>query len=332
MEGLNLMPAAISRFPDSTHLLDGLTSALAGSGAETGPIAVLKREPNPNTSTFPAEILTLQFADGRVSKVLCKYEGNIEEDCDGHRRGMDYEVAVYSDILRPIGCSTPGFYGGHRDPVTGQFWLLIEYLEKSYRVHRTHAPRATMLLASQWIGRFHAAAERAAFHRSSPFLVNYDSEYYRRWPLRTFEVTRHLHARWPWLAKVCEGAVELLPRLGNGTGTIIHGEFFPKNILFRDQRICPVDWQSAALAAGEIDLASLISGHWGEECVQELTLAYTQSRWPAGPPRDFEYRLRLAQLYWPMRFLADMEPMLPAEEVRGWTDELRAPAEGLGLI
>jgi hypothetical protein len=323
--------SSLSPFPDSKRLLDGLASALIEYGLTDGPVSVLKREANPYTSTFPGEIITLRFADGREVRVLGKYEGTVEEDADGHRRGLDYEIAVYAGVLRPIQLSTPRFYGGYRDPSSGQSWLFIEYVDQTWRVHKTPFPKETVPLAARWIGQFHACAERFVSHASPPFLVNYDREYYLRWPRRTFLVTRQVHDCWPWLANLCKRAEELLPLLCTGTETIIHGECFPKNILFRKGRICPVDWQSAARAAGEIDIAALLSGHWGEAFVEQCKQEYLRARWPAGPPHDFEFRMRLAQLYWPMRFLADMEPAVSEDDVGAWVEELRSPAEGLGL-
>lgn len=323
------MSSVVSRFPELESLVKGLTSALRSAGQPDRTITILKREMNPYISTFPGEILTLRLADGNKARVLCKYEAGVEEGIDGHRRGLDYEIAVYSEILRPINCSTPALYGGYKDPLTGQSWLLIEYVDKTWRVHKTPFPRETVPLAARWIGDFHARAEALAYQ---PCLISYDKTYYRKWPHRTFLITRHLHTRWPWLAALCRRIADLLPLLCSGPETVIHGEYFPKNILFKTGRICPVDWQSAARAAGEIDLAALISGHWGTAFVEQLKRQYVSARWPEGPPQNFEFRLRLAQLYWPMRFLADTQPPVSEDNVRGWVDELRAPGESLGLI
>ena len=80
--------------------------------------------------------------------------------------------------------------------------------------------------------------------------------------------------------------------------TIIHGEYYPRNILFKEGVIYPVDWESAAFAAGEIDLASLIEG-WDKENVEAAKEAYKKNRWPEGVVNnnDFENRLLLARIY-----------------------------------
>jgi hypothetical protein len=318
-----------SSFPELDHLVDGLTSALHSAGIADGSVTVLKREANPYISTFPGEIIKLRFAERRNVRVLCKYEAGVEEGTDGHRRGIEYEAAVYSDVLRPIKLSTPKFYGGYTDPSTKQSWLFIEYVDKTWRIHKSPAPKESVPLAARWIGQFHVRAEQLAFQ---PFLIRYDKDYYRKWPQRTFLVTRQVHGCWPWLASLCERAVELLPLLCEGKQTVIHGEYFPKNILLHARRVCPVDWQSAAYAAGEVDLASLVCGRWGKAFTELLKREYVHARWPGGLPSDFEFRLNLAQLYWPMRFIADMDMPVTEEDVRTWVEELRAPGERLGLV
>src|SRR5213076_728303 len=85
--------------------------------------------------------------------------------------------------------------------------------------------------------------------------------------------------------------------------TVIYGEYYPDNILMRDSTIYPVDWESTAIGAGEIDLASLTDG-WPERLVQQCGIEYQRTRWPAGAPREFSQRLEAARTYWAFRWLA----------------------------
>ena len=52
--------------------------------------------------------------------------------------------------------------------------------------------------------------------------------------------------------------------------TIIHGEFYVKTVMFRDQTIYILDWESTAIAAGEIEdvkgmLPAQLRRLWPEE-------------------------------------------------------------------
>ena len=76
---------------------------------------------------------------------------------------------------------------------------------------------------------------------------------------------------------------ERASELTSAPQTIIHGEYYPKNILVREGEIFPVDWESAAVAAGEIDLASLTEG-WPEEDKRVCQAEYCAARWPNGAP------------------------------------------------
>jgi thiamine kinase-like enzyme len=62
--------------------------------------------------------------------------------------------------------------------------------------------------------------------------------------------------------------------------------------------IYPVDWESAAVAPGEIDLASLIEG-WDKDIANRVIESYRKNRWPSGnlPVGLFEKRLLLSQIY-----------------------------------
>jgi hypothetical protein len=52
-------------------------------------------------------------------------------------------------------------------------------------------------------------------------------------------------------------------------------------------RIYPVDWESTAVAIGEIDLASLVE-RWPVTTVGRCINAYISARWPHGESAGFE--------------------------------------------
>jgi thiamine kinase-like enzyme len=121
--------------------------------------------------------------------------------------------------------------------------------------------------------------------------------------------------------------------------TVIHGEYTPKNVLVRDGIIYPVDWESAAIAVGEIDLA-ILTDRWPVEIVQQCKLEYQRARWPEGWPVDFERTFDAAQLYLHFLWLG-YQPDSITSQARGnagrrgysWRFEyLRSAGERLGLI
>ena len=112
---------------------------------------------------------------------------------------------------------------------------------------------------------------------------------------------------------------------------VIHGEYYPNNILFCQGTIYPVDWEAAAVAICEIDLASLAEG-WPPEFVSEAKAEYRSARWPEGPPADFERKLDAAQFYWHFRWLGERSDWITEDKSRWRFDQLRSIGERLGLI
>ncbi len=327
-----LIQPIASALPGLKTLTVGLSTLLRGDAAD-GNVTVLQREPFVNSSTFASEVVTCLLGDGRRLQLLCKYASKNwsapGEESWGYRRGVVHEAAVYQHILRFVPLSAPKFFGAYTDPASGGTWLVLEYIEGAERVNKSAEPGA-MGLAARWMGRFHAIAAAQLQAGSFPFLKTYDEEDYGGWMRRTLEFAGAWHQRFPWLQRL-GGRFDGWASLLLGQKTITHGEYYPKNILYRDGRIYPVDWESAAIAAGEIDLAALTET-WPAETVEECKREYQRARWPAGAPPDFLRRLDAALVFNMFRWLGDEPEMTRARSMRFYFYELRAAAQRLGLI
>ena len=94
--------------------------------------------------------------------------------------------------------------------------------------------------------------------------------------------------------------------------------------------IRPIDWESTALAAGEIDLASLVE-RWPPDVVDACCAAYAHARWPAGPPSDSQSRLDMARIYLHFRWIAVRST--PRDSILRWRfEELRTIGARLGFL
>jgi Phosphotransferase enzyme family len=317
--------------PDDQLLKARLESALGGNGSVGEGFTILQRQPNAYASTFPSEIVRCRLGNGSELCLLCKYGAGQSPGTAGHRGGVAYEAAVYHHLLPSLHLSAPRYYGSHSDAESGRTWLIIEFVEHGIRASEVPAPAAALRLAARWIGRFHAANEARLATAPFPFLSTYDPDYYRQWARRTAQFARDWHLRCPWLPTLCERFADCVDALCGTKLTVIHGEYGPKNILVRDEEIYPVDWESAAVAAGEIDLASLTQ-KWPEEVARACEQEYQRTRWPEGPPPEFPRTLELARLYWEFRWLGDRPEWLAQPKVRARFEELRLAGERLGLI
>jgi len=317
---------ACPRFPNLQTLTVGLTSVLRSQ------VTILDRQPNIYTSTFPSEIVACRVDNGSELLLFCKYAaGGHPDNVYGHRGGVAYEAAVYRHLLQPLQISTPTLYGTYIDLSTSDSWLVLEYLEQNVHVHRVTGVPAPMGLAARWIGQFHRVSEERLLHVPMPFLIRYDAEYYLGWVRRTSLFAGHLHSRFPWLRTLCERSEEFIALLLTSPLTVIHGEYYGKNILFRDGAVFPVDWESAAVAAGEIDLAALTDG-WSAEIARQCEREYQRVRWPEGSPAGFERRVCAARLYLCFRWLGDRPNWTTHPRYLHFFAQLRSAGERLGLI
>jgi aminoglycoside phosphotransferase (APT) family kinase protein len=291
--------------PDRDRLTAALAWAFSRNGHARGALIRVRRDPTPYVTTFDCEIVSCRFSDGSRLRVFCKYTPQDGSCSYGQRGGIGYEAEVYRQILQPSGASVPDFYGCYTDPATGGTWLLLEYLRKSLRAGKISGLRA-MKMAARWIGQFHAAnAERARL--STSFLTAYDAAYYEGWPRRAASLARDLGLKVPRLQMLVDRLQREIPKLAALPQTIIHGEYYPHNVMFQAGVVRPVDWETAAIAPGEIDLATLTEG-WSPEDTHQLELEYQRARWPEGPPKDFQRNLDLARAYMQLRWLGDDDP------------------------
>jgi hypothetical protein len=315
----------LPRFLDDKALAAGVVSALAIT--ESAPPTVVRREPNSLASTFPSDVVTCQLASGAEVRLLCKYGGN-EHAAYGHRGGVRYEAEVYRRLLDAAAATVPRFYAAEIGPA-GEAWLAIGYLEHARRLNEIPDPNLWKKSAA-WSGRFHAEQAKRCNDPALSFLIDYDATYYAGWARRTAENAAATRAEYPWLNELCRRWEETFLELLALPRTVIHGEYYPKNILLHEGAVYPVDWESAALAQGEIDLAAL-TDHGDPEIVLRCEAAYRSARWPEGPPPEFTRAMDVARLYIHLRWLgATTGPKLRRRFRR--YDEARVLDERLGLI
>ena len=315
------------RFPRYDVLAAALAHAL-GEDLLDG-FTIIDRRAASTSSTYATSVTTCRKA-GHETAIFCKYSIDAPHDSHGHRGGVQYEADVYQHVLEPLALpGVPRFYGAHREPERAEIWLLTEYLPETTTLSSLYKP-SSLVGAAGWIGAFHAHSGIGRGVNEAG-LKSLDSAYYNDWALRTVEFAGDLNLRYPWLADLCQAYQEILSALLDESVTITHGEFYGKNILVRRGEIFVVDWESAAIAAGEIDLAALTE-RWPEEWITRAERAYADSRWPSGRPANFERRLDVARLYLTLRWLGD-RPEWTLHRSSEWRFErLRSIGERLGLI
>ena len=302
---------------------EALLATLAPLFAQA-PVSI-QRAVNDYSSSYASEIAVCRFADGSERRLFLKYMVSLEQGQRDHgmRGGVGYEALIYSGLLRDT--MRPAFYGLHTER-NGTLWLILESLDDAARLQ--HAEDDTAFLkAAAWLGKLHAAMEKRLAVARPAGIRSYDAEFFRGWARRTNEFAGEWHRHAPWLARLCASFEAMIESLLSSPPTLVHGEFYPHNILFRDGEIFTVDWESAAIGAGEIDLAALTED-WPDDAERECRREYQNARWPGGAPDFFAHRLAAAHVYMQLRWLGEHPGWTEREEEAQWRlAELRRWAE-----
>jgi hypothetical protein len=273
--------------PDDAVLRSALEEVLAGTTGHHRTIADVRREPSPVRSSLHLENLDVQFTDGTRLALVFKDVGCkalIRRGCWNKPSFLCSplrEIETYRTILAQVGLGTATYYGATVDQAAGRFWLFAERVS-GVELHQCGLP--TWLAVAQWLAAMHT---RCAPLVPQPMataevpLVRCDAAYYRRWIRRAQAALRLAGAgsgaqsALMWLAARYESLISRLTALPR---TIIHGEFYASNVIVQAEsaamRICPVDWEMAAIGPGLLDLAALTAGRWPEQERLQLALAY----------------------------------------------------------
>ena len=323
--------------PDLDTLTAGLTATLR-TGQVPRPVRVLKRKPPRFMSTFPNEIVTCLLPDGRRRRVFIKYESDHSHNAFGHRGGVAYEAQVYQRLLNTMPEFHPKCLGAHHDPRACGTWLILEFVYRAVHVtdlsyHHSDAQACARLKATRWLAEFQAALEPSIHDPALSFLTRYDAENYRGSANRTFEFAAPLRSQFPWLTTLENCGDAWFAPLMSAPPTLIHGEFYAKTVLVREDKLFVTDWESAAVAPGEIDLATLSEGkHWRAPIARRCEREYQRVRWPDGTPADFKRRLDAARLYLHFRWLGERPERAVSEKNLWRYEHLRVTANALGLV
>ncbi|HXJ56986.1 MAG TPA: hypothetical protein VNU68_10005 [Verrucomicrobiae bacterium] len=324
--------------PDLPTLRKRLTEGLFSAWGNGRPLRILSRRVPPYMSTFPNEIVTCQLAGGAKRRVFIKYDAGQSHQAFGHRGTIAYEAEVYQRVLQTWARFRPKCLGAHTDARTREVALFLEYADRCAPLSEASWKQRTclpgpMVQTARWLAHFHAHHEPRVGQPALAFLKAYDAAYYRSWAQRTFKFARPLQTRFPWLAELRTCGDAWFAPLLSAAPTVIHGEFFAKTVLVRNEILFALDWESTAIAAGEIDLVTLTDGEgWPATVVRQCEANYQRARWPNGAPVGFKRMLAAARIYQQFRWLGDRSEKTLREKTLWRFEHLRDAAKNLGLL
>jgi hypothetical protein len=304
--------------PSPLRALEALV--LRSAGAER--LTIVDRIPSAYRTAQPTEVVVCRIDDDAPRQVFCKYY----PERAGHdaRARVRLEASMLREVVQPL-IGRQLCLGSYFDAESGGSWLVLEYLSRAIMSNKTPGG---MVLAAGWCARFHAywsEREKPAL----PGLREFDADDYRCVAETALSFSSEIEVHVPGLQRLCAELVHRLPLLVETPSAIIHGDYYADNVLIEDGRAFPIDWEAASMAAGELDLASLIEG-WDDATKAACEHEYRQVRWPAGAPAEHSVRLDLARVYWLLRWL-QTPAGLKMKGLRARLREAEAAAARLGI-
>jgi hypothetical protein len=301
----------------SSELQRELEERLASHFGQRRPIVSVDRRPSPYASSFPVEEVDVRFADGFALQMVVK---DLSPDAmpDAARRARPAflydprrEIEVYRWILPHAPQGTATWYGAVTSAAARRYWL---FLERVRGLELRHVGALSIWEeAARWVARFHRSFAPGVIARLVPTsrLLVYDEAYYRRWLERARQILGSRRGSRRILEGISSAYDRAIDRLVAMPRTLIHGEFYPCNVVIRTPgrhvRVCPVDWEMAAYAPALMDLASLATG-WNSRAQRALARAYHTAisdgaSPPTGIPDEFWKDLDCCRLHLAVRML-----------------------------
>jgi hypothetical protein len=332
---------------ETEELQQALQELLTESTGSPRIINRLQRQPFPFSTSVPLEELTVFFADGEQLELLFKNVSPRALDPVAQRVKPHFlndpirEIEVYRSILNSASMGTAHCYGSITDDKSDRYWLFLEKISgrELYQIGEIE----TWSKAARWIARLHHQFRRPQDlpARARSRLIQFDAAYYQQWFERAEQFCERSATSEGFrrIRRLGEHATELIAELISLPVGLIHGEFYPSNVLVQKTcgglRVCPVDWERAAIGPGLIDVAALVGGKWSEEQKVMMAMEYRDELQRIGGEvpltAAFSRQMSACRLHLAVQWLgwsSDWSP--PQEHRQDWLAEAIELADRLG--
>jgi len=255
------------------------------------------------------------------------------------------EMETYRALLDPKQFGTAICYGTTQRPELERYWLFLERVSGPllWQAGRIESWKC----AAHWIANLHTRFSRnaGAQIKLPQFLLRHDQQYYLRWMQRAGDLIstrraslgKELYQQFERLACNYD---RVIGRLLSLPQTLIHGEFYPSNVILRRgtsaKSVCPIDWEVAAVGPGLIDLAALTSGNWTAQQKRILVQAYCdglQSHHASASLEDMLEFVDYCQLHLAVQWLGWADDWTPPKtHAQDWLGEALKLSKHLGIL
>ena len=325
------MPGCAVADADTDVIVDEIIDAVVD---EIAPGATVTRRPFVYATSFRLEEIEINRAGGPNRRLVAKHLGRqamsdaarLAKPSASHCAGR--ELAVYRYILASADLGTPELIGGWVSDDNDDGVMVLEQVAGTPLSEI--GDFAVWTAAARWLARMHAKFANAPLMLTAgpgpgpgASLVRYDHEVLaaagRRGLARAAEQALGS-------AEVCValGARHeyALRALASASPTLVHGDFYPSNIVVADDRIAVVDWELAGTGPAVLDLAALAAGGWSSEQRHDLIRAYHEEAFALRRTETFTAlvrRVELASLHLALQWVGSAPDWeAPDEHRRDW--------------
>lgn len=305
-------------------------------------VVSLRRRFCPYSSSYTIEQLDVTVAGGKRLRLIVKDMSTSARHAEAKRVRPEFlysparEIEVYRKMLSPAWQGTAHCFGAVVSPKAGRHWLFLERVDGPllWQV----GDLAKWEAAARWLAAFHAR-----FHGrklpGSKRLHDYDEEFFAIWINRAEEFLKKRRVTGlKNFSKLAKRYHKVIDRLSVLPRSLIHGEFYPSNILVREasetHRICPVDWEMAGVGPSALDLAALTAGEWREADMLRFIGAYREElpRRLALSQAELLEAVQACQLHLSVQMLGWAEDWTPPEQhAKNWLNTALRLADKLGI-
>jgi len=232
-------------------------------GSRPSDIAAVERKRSEFSSFYASDIITVRLASGDQFQVFLKDFGTFDHLKDTMQERREREMLVDRDILPDAGLETARYYGSVRDETSGRFWLLLEFVEG---LPISHLEFEDWIPAAGWLGRMYGYFSRhPQLWENCDTLMRHDGEFFHSIAQQALQSVAEFS---PELGRRLDPIVgryhKAVAVMTSQPQTFVHATYRPAQIIIDKRRtparVCPVDFEKAAVGASLYDLTFLVDG------------------------------------------------------------------------
>jgi hypothetical protein len=257
-------------------------------------VAHLSRSPSQSATSYDSEVVSVRLADGTEMRFFLKDYGGSRRPRPAPARRRERELGIYRHLIGDGEIGTARYCGAVWDDGAALHWLLLEFVAGT---ELRQMELRFWIDAARWLGRLQGRfAGSPALAGVMPLLERHDAHFFAAKAECARRSVSHCS---PALAHRLEGILERyepsIDLIAGQEQGLVHGHYEAANILVGGGRgpvrICPVDWELAALGSRFFDLASLCDG-FQPPALHRIWDAYAEAAADAGLPTPARDRLR----------------------------------------